>query len=143
MQLPDEESTLRARFEAGDIAPGDFDHEAHVRVARACLRDFGLPEGARRFVAALRAFTARHGVAGKYHDTLTHALLHLIYTEMKAGGDEETFARFRERCPDLFGRARALVERHYTRELLDSAAARAAFVEPDRAPLPHAKGKQA
>lgn len=41
-----------------------------------------------------------------------------------------------ERCPQLFARARALVG-HYSSELLDSAAARAGFVEPDRVPLPH------
>jgi hypothetical protein len=137
----DAERALRERFAAGTLAASEFDHVAHVRVARAYLRDFGLSAGARGFIAGLKDFTARNGVPEKYHDTLTHALLHLIYADMAGGPADESFDAFRARCPHLFARARALVERHYSSEVLDSPAARAAFVEPDRAPLPWQRGE--
>lgn len=136
----DAESALRERFAAGTVAASEFDHAAHVRVARAYLRDFGLADGARGFIAGLKDFTVRNGVSGKYHDTLTHALLHLIYADMAAGPAGESFDAFRARCPHLFAKTRALVERHYSPGVLDSPEARAGFVEPDRAPLPWSRG---
>jgi hypothetical protein len=143
MPDPLTDAQLRARFEDGSLPAEEFDHAAHVRVARACLRELGLSAGARRFVEGLRRFTARNGVPHKYHDTLTHALLHLIYAEMVHAPEQESFAGFRQRCPRLFTESRALLERHYSPGLLDSPAARAHYAEPDREPLPQGAAARA
>ena len=65
-------------FEAGDIAPGDFDHEAHVRVAWTMLGTADLDEALRRYPQALKRITQRLGVPEKFHATITGFLLLLI-----------------------------------------------------------------
>jgi hypothetical protein len=110
----------------------DFSHEDHLRMAFAYARRGGVPaavRGARR----IRGFAEALGAPGKYHDTLTVAWARVV-AHRALGSDAPSFERFLEAHPQL--RRRDLLSAHYSRELLFSSAARAAFVEPDLTPLP-------
>jgi hypothetical protein len=108
------------QFTALTLAPAHFGHDGHVRLAAIHLREHGTEGAVRRTCAGIRAYATHLGVPGKFHWTVTEALVRLMAA---AGGT-------------LGGDARALLARHYSPALLDSAAARAGFVAPDRAPLP-------
>jgi len=122
---------LVAGFEAGKIDADEFDHTAHVRLAWEYLQSTSLTDTLQRFTAGLRRLTARLGVPGKYHETVTGFLLLLIAERCQASGGSD-WTRFRAANPDLFGNVRGLLLRHYTPERLDSPLARRQFLLPDR-----------
>jgi len=90
--------TLR-RFEAAEIDPARFDHEAHVYVAWLYVRAFPRHEAIARFDAALRRLTRKIGAADKYNAMITWLFLMLIAE--RARGDED-WPAFRVRNADLF-----------------------------------------
>ena len=87
------------RFEAGDIDPAGFDHEAHVYVGWLYVKAFPRTEAIARFDAALLRLTARIGAESKYNAMITWLFLLLI--DERAQKDED-WAAFRARNTDLF-----------------------------------------
>jgi len=66
-------------FENGQIAPKEFHHADHVRLALAYLMDSAsVDEAADRMAASLRAFACAAGQGDKYHHTLTVAWVRLV-----------------------------------------------------------------
>ena len=131
------EVTLPA-FEAGTLNADKFDHESHVYVGWLYLERFPLLESIQRYSAALRRLTARLGVPGKYHETITWFYLVLIAERREATRGDGWFA-FRSENDDLFDAARILA-RYYSKERLKGERARQAFVLPDKlADLPAVK----
>jgi hypothetical protein len=124
------DETFLARFEAARLH--SFDHRDHVRVAYAYARRGGVEHAVARARTGLRHFTAAHGEAARYHDTLTTAWARVVGHHAVAGGED--FDAFLDAHPDLL--RRDLLLAHYSRERLFSDAARARFVEPDLLPLP-------
>jgi hypothetical protein len=119
-----------ARFEAHALE--EFSHGDHLRVAFAYARLGGLQaavDGARR----IREFAEAHGAPAKYHETMTVGWARLVGTRAVAS-EPLSFTAFLAAHPELH--RRDLLSVHYSRELLFSDRARAAFVEPDLAPLP-------
>jgi hypothetical protein len=101
-------------FEEGAIAPADFHHAAHIRLALAYLAECGSTEAAiDRMAAALRRFAAAAGHADKYHHTLTVFWVRVIAQLLDAG----------------------LPFDYYSRERLASDAARQGWIEPDLRPI--------
>ena len=97
-------------FEGGRIAPGDFHHADHLRLALAYLMDsVSVEEAAERMGLSLRAFARSAGHEDKYHHTLTVVWVQLV-------------AR-------LFDRELPLA--YYSRDRLFSSEARERWVEPD------------
>lgn len=142
------DAELVARFEALSLAPADFGHREHVRLAYAMLADLGdFGDAAVRYRRGLRAFAAHVGAAGKYHETLTSAYLALVHERMfelyrERGVDpadraarvgitsQELLARF----PDLADHKTGALARYYdVRTIAASPTARAVFVLPERA----------
>lgn len=107
-----------SQFHDLTLAPSEFGHAGHLRLAALNLRGCGTAEAITRTCAGIRAYAAHLGAADKFHWSVTEALVRL----MAAGA--------------LEGDARELIARHYSPQLIASAAARSAFVAPDRAPLP-------
>jgi hypothetical protein len=119
-----------ARFEALELET--FSHRDHLRVAFAYARRGGLRaavDGARR----IRVFAESHGETRKYHETMTVGWARLVGT-LAVDSAPLTFPAFLAAHPELL--RRDLLCEHYSRDLLFSEGARAAFVEPDLAPLP-------
>lgn len=137
-----------AAFEGCAFDRTEWTHAAHVRMAWLYLTRAApgadvlgaVRAGLQRLNAALRA---RHPAApGRapdprgldgYHETVTAAFVRVIAARVRPG---EGFAAFADRNPDLFDRAFPALLAHYSPERLYAPAARGAFLEPDRAPLP-------
>ncbi len=126
---------FRDELAAGRIAPGAFDHRAHVRLAYVCLAGRSVDEALEDTRAIIRAFLAHHGIApAKYHETLTRAWLlavdHFMQRTPEAGSADD----FITRNPVLLDSRIMLT--HYSAERLFSDEARAEFVEPDVEEIP-------
>jgi hypothetical protein len=140
------DAELVGRFEALQIAPRDFGHPEHVRLAFAMLAELGdFGEAAVRYRRALRAFAAHVGAAGKYHETLTWAYLALVHERMYELYRERGIANLDDRAarqsltsfdllarfPDLLDHKAGALARYYdVKAIAASATARAVFVLP-------------
>jgi hypothetical protein len=142
-ELNDSDREFRVAFEAGALAPADFSHRAHVRLAYVYLADSepaAAPESAvTRMRVALVAFLAHHGIpAAKYHETLTRAWVLAVHHFMHRTPAAASADDFIAQNPLLLDTKIMLT--HYSAALLFSDPARAAFVEPDLDPIPrHAR----
>lgn len=117
-------------FENATLAAAAFDHEAHVLVAWHYLRDLTLLEAIARFTRAIKRLTQQLGLAGKYHETLTCFYL-LKIAERRQANPHADWRAFKAANPDLFARRPRLIDRYYSKRLLESQAARRSFVLPD------------
>jgi hypothetical protein len=121
---------LVARFEALAVAPRDFRHREHVRLAFAMLAGRDLAEGALRFTRALRRFVAAAGAGAKYHETLTWAYLGMI-GERAAAAPCASSLEFVERNPDLLDHRGGALARYYDVDAITACPiARRVFVLP-------------
>ncbi len=118
-------------FEASEIDPDRFDHEAHVYVGWLYLGEYELPEAIARFDAGLKRLVAKLGAETKYHATLTWFFLLLIAERIEA---DEPWQVFRHRNDDLIGGSKKLLSRYYSEECLFSDRARERFVLPNNIP---------
>ena len=87
------------RFEAGNIDPATFDHEAHIYVAWQYIRTYARNDAISRFDAALRRLTEEIGATEKYNAMITWLFMLLIAERARAG---EGWSAFRTRNSDLF-----------------------------------------
>lgn len=113
-------------------------HAAHLTVALWHLLQYDWPEAVTRVREGIKAYNAAHGVrqtpTGGYHETLTIFWMRAVRAFLETGRNEGR---------SLVALANSLAAsadsglplRHYTRELLFSAEARANWVEPDLLPL--------
>lgn len=120
-------------FEAGNIDPQRFDHEAHVRVAWSYLQRLPTPLAIARFTSALRSLTVRLGVPQKYHETVTWFFM-IVIADRLAGAPADDWETFSKDNRDLLEEGAALLRRHYSPARLASVDARQRFLLPDRAP---------
>lgn len=128
-----DDPALVARFEALAIAPGDFRHREHVRIAYAMLRDADFGEAALRFRRALRRFADAAGVPTRYHETLTWAYLALIAQRIAEDPAVVTSFDLVARHPDLVDHRGGAVARYYdVAAITASPLARGVFVLPVR-----------
>ena len=117
------------QFEASEIDPNTFDHEAHVYVAWLYVGTFELAEAIQRFDDALRRLTKHLGVPHKYHATITWLFLLVIADRFCKN---ESWPSFRSRNKDLIEDSKSTLRRYYSDSLLFSKRARQRFVLPDR-----------
>ncbi len=87
------------RFEAAEIDPARFDHEAHVYVGWLYIMTYPRREAIARFDAALRRLTSRIGAESKYNAMITWLFLMLIAERAR---QDEDWPAFRARNADLF-----------------------------------------
>lgn len=122
-------------FAACTLPPEAFSHLGHLRIAWIHLQRFPLTEAVDRICDGIDAFARHLGVPDKYNRTLSEALVLL----MAAGGGADrrlAWRAFLDRNPDLVDDAQAVLDRHYSPEVLTGVVARRRFVVPDRKPLP-------
>jgi len=114
---------LVAGFDSGTLPA--FPHEMHVRLAFAKLARMPEAEALASIGAGIRAMAVKSGNPDAYHDTRTVAWFRIIAARQGPGTSEEQLARH----PELL--RRDLLDDYYTPALLQSAAARKAYVPPD------------
>ena len=117
-------------FESGALAPADFDHAAHLRVAFALLARRPFLEACIAMRDGLRALARRAGREGLYHETITIAFMSIVLDRMRTHPATDSHA-FVALHPDLSDRM--LLRRHYREATLQSPAARERFVLADAA----------
>jgi hypothetical protein len=130
---PLSDAELVARFEALAIAPAQFRHREHVRLAYAMLRGADFGEAAVRFRRALRRFAEAAGAAARYHETLTWAYLALVAQRMAEDPSVASSHELIARYPELADHRHGAIARYYdVAAITGSALARAVFVLPRR-----------
>ncbi|HWC87668.1 MAG TPA: hypothetical protein VG388_14105 [Solirubrobacteraceae bacterium] len=115
------------------VARGGFAHREHLELAWSYLRLYPMDEARAVMAAAIRDLARRHGAENKYHETMTGAWVHLVAVHSQRWG-ADSFDTFLERNPDLLDSK--LIQHFYSRELILSQRARAAWTAPDLHPLP-------
>lgn len=120
-------------FMACQLTPADFDHTGHLRIAWLLLQRHALADAVALTCQGIARLAAHLGVPGKYHHTLTEALVRLM-----AHGGAATLAwpDFLAANPRLVHDAPGLLAMHWSPQALAQPEARAHFVPPDRLPLP-------
>jgi hypothetical protein len=124
-----------AAFLDCSMPPAGFNHRGHIRVAWLLLRRLLLEAAVAQTCEGIARLAAHLGVPGKYHRTLSEALVRL----MAQGGATDPargWEDFLRANPRLLDDARGLLARHYSPERLALPEARTAFLPPDRLPLP-------
>lgn len=129
----DDQAFLRA-FETGTLSPHEFPHRAHIRMAFLVLRRDGWEVGFENIRTGIQGFAQAHGATRKYHETITRFWALLVYHALTLDDSIDESKAFIAAYPHLLDTG--LIQRHYSRDLLMSDAARAAWVEPDLEPLP-------
>ena len=134
--MTDEE--FLAQFEAASLTPEQWRHRDHVRTAYLYLCRHPLDVAFQKMRDGLGTLNAAHKVPDLpergYHETITLAWLHLVHCALCEFGPAETADGFLDQHTQLLSKRALLL--FYSRTLLMSAAAKAAFIEPDLAPLP-------
>ncbi len=116
-------------FEASDINPDFFNHEAHVYVGWLYVREYELAEAIAKFDAGLKRLITKLGADGKYHATLTWFFLLLIAERVET---DEPWQIFMTRNADLVTDSKGILARYYSHDYLFSDRARETFLLPDR-----------
>jgi hypothetical protein len=121
-------------FEACTLAPAEFDHGAHLAVALWYLSESPAPLAEERMRAGLRRYTAHHNAEAMYNETITLFWLKLVRHFLTRTDATRPLA---ERAHELLTTHSdsKLVFDYYSRALIQTPEAKAAWVEPDLKPL--------
>ncbi|HEY2014387.1 MAG TPA: hypothetical protein VGH38_12845 [Bryobacteraceae bacterium] len=130
--LTDEE--FIAELENCRLPNESFRHRDHLRLAWIYLRRHGKIGAPSRIAQSIRRYATHHGKPERYHETITQAWLVLMSDACAGAAEGSTFECVLAAFPPLL--EKDLLAKFYSRELLQSDAARASFVAPDLAPLP-------
>ena len=130
----DEDRQFRLAFDACTIAPSEFNHQAHVRLAYIYLTEGDANSAVQKMRDALLTFLEHNNVPrSKFHETLTRAWVLAVQHFMNRSTSTSA-ADFIAKNPELLDSKIMLT--HYSASVLFSADARASFVEPDLDPIP-------
>lgn len=134
-QASSEDARFRRDFEELKVAPADFDHAAHVRLAYVYLCEHSIDDAVACMKRSILAFLHHLGAdPRKYHETSTRAWIMAVDYFMKKSTACSSCEEFVSRSPQLLDRRIMLT--HYSAEVLFSPAARESFVEPDIQSIP-------
>jgi len=126
------------QFEDQSLPLNHWNHRAHLKVAYLYLTRFSFDEALCRMRSGVQAYNAAHGIADSltsgYHETMTHAWLHLIQATLQQFGPAVSADAFFDAQSQLSEKRTLLL--FYSRDRIMSKDAKASFVAPDLAPLP-------
>ena len=125
---------LVRRFEDCTIAPAEFTHRAHLAVALWYLAHASHAEAAALMRAGLLRYIAHHQAGDKYHETITLFWLKLVGHFLDYAAAGRTLPDLANELCARFGDSKFLFA-HYSRALIQTDAAKTAWVEPDLKPL--------
>jgi hypothetical protein len=131
--LTDADLLLRDRFESRTLENAAFRHREHVRLTWIYLTTEPPAAVEARLCRALLALATSHGVAQRFHHTLTVAWIRIIESARRLNPDAP-FHALVDACPWLLDKDAPLA--YYTRDVLYSDEAREGWVEPNLKPLP-------
>jgi hypothetical protein len=133
-----DDDALLAGFEGCTIPSRDWTHREHLRVAYLLLARLPYAGALVRMRDGIRALNAANavpeGLERGYHETVTVAWMRLVAAALRADGPAADSRAFFEAHPGLTDKF--ALRRHYSRDRILTAEAKAGFVTPDLAPLP-------
>lgn len=133
--LSNDDRDFQIAFESGKVAPAQFDHRAHLRLAYIYLAEHDTEAAFLLMRDAIRSLLARNHIdLSKYHETLTRAWIMAVRHFMEKTPSAASADAFIDQNPIMLDAKIMLT--HYSAELIFSEEARAKFVEPDRDPIP-------
>ncbi len=133
-ESPEGDRNFRLAFEACTVAPSQFNHEAHVRLAYIYLTESDADVAVQKMRDALLKFLEHNSIPrSKFHETLTRAWV-LAVRHFMNRSTSTSAADFIAKNPELLDTKIMLT--HYSASVLFSPDARASFVEPDLDPIP-------
>jgi len=118
-----------AAFSSCELEPSSFRHGDHLRLAWLLLHRKPFDEALALVRDGIKKYAAHLGVPHLYHETITTAWVKLIATHHESSFEE--FITNNEHRLNL-----GLLHRFWTPAVLDSDAARAGWVPPDKQALP-------
>jgi adenylate kinase family enzyme len=128
---------LGARFQACTITKREWTHQAHLTVGLWHVHRYGAEEALRRLRSGIRRLNETHGGVNSetngYHETITAAYVQLL-ADYLATCDRPLSEAVAEMLDGPLA-SKTVLFTFYTRERLMSTHARAAWLEPDRAPI--------
>ena len=124
-----------AQFRAGTLDPREFDHRGHVRAGWLYLTQLPTEVAIERLAEDIQRYATGLGAAGKFHRTITEALMRLLASHLPHE-KQLSWEQLLERHPIILNDARGLLLRFYSESQLASPEARTQFVPPDRRPIP-------
>src|ERR1700719_3630835 len=128
-----DEDFLRA-FEDLSFPADLFHHREHLHVAWLYLKSADASRATERLSEGIRRFANPHGATQKYHHTLTLAWMRLVAAALVETPQGYTFERFLIAHAQL--KDTNLLPKYYSKQLLQTPAAREAWVDPVPPPLP-------
>jgi hypothetical protein len=123
-----------AAFLSGTLSPASFHHRDHLRLAWCLIRQSGIEVATGTITGGIRRFATQHGQTDKYHETLTQFWVRIVSHMIDAQPDITAFEHFLATFPQLLDKV--LPYQHWSRETMQSQAARAYWVAPDLLALP-------
>lgn len=125
---------LLVAFEACELTPDIWTHEAHIHVAWGYLNRFSFPQALQYICSGIKKLNTHNGKPNAYHETITIAMLILIADRIakKPGGNWEEFKAYNA---DLLDWRNSILLKYYTYGELYSDTARKYFIWPDKRPL--------
>lgn len=121
-------------FEAGTLPTSAFNHYAHMTVAMWYLVRLPYVEAVEAMKGSIKHYAEAHGHGGLYHETITLFWMKVLAHYVASQGEGLALPELVYGALVKLGR-KDLMLQHYSRELLFSAGARAAWVEPDVRPF--------
>ena len=121
-------------FEDGSLSPAEFDHHAHMTVALWYLMRLPYAQAVDQMRVQIRQFAARHQKHQLYNETITLFWMKLMQHLLGRAAPPTSTADTVHQILSTWG-SMAFVFKHYSKELVFSESAKAAWVEPDLLPL--------
>lgn len=119
------------RFESCELPTADFNHREHLLVALCYLLRMDDADALAHIRARIGRYAAAHGVnPSLYHETITVFWLKRVRAYLGRAGAGAGLAEMTNALAAECGGSR-LVFDYYSKELIDSEAARRGWVEPD------------
>jgi hypothetical protein len=132
--MDNSDADFARRVETCAWGEAPFRHRDHVRLAWIYVRSLGPDAAEARILESILRFARSANQAGKFHDTMTRAWLRLVAWAVAIGPHVDEFDAFAAAHGWLLD-ARTL-DAFYSAARLQSAEARAGWIEPDLRPLP-------
>ena len=133
-ELSEEDRSFKSAFEACAVAPSQFNHEAHVRLAYIYLVESDVESAVQKMREGLLNFLEHNGIPrSKFHETITRAWVLAVRHFMNKSTSESS-TDFIANNQELLDSKIMLT--HYSARVLFSSDARVSFVEPDLDPIP-------
>ena len=129
----DEDEEFIRAFEEAALAPENFRHREHIRLAWLYLQNYTVPEALTRYARCIKNFARANGKENLYHETITWAFIFLIKERMESSSSKENMGweNFAVENADLLNWQDSILNRYYRPEVLFSRLARRTFVLPE------------